>query len=463
VVKKISYTAFIVAVACTLIYATPESVSYFGGSGDDDIRSAVFAPQGDIILAGKSTSPSLANTKGEVLEDGDGFIARISSDGTQLIWLVRLGIVEKVKCDDEGTIFAQVGSTVKVISSDGSKILRTIDGFESKIVSIDLSPDGTMAVLAGGKVHSVNADGSIVWTRNVGRSHPLDVAINPTNNEIWVGGDQNTNTGREPWRSPFLFQYDAETGENKAMVWDWPGPATRENGRTLMADSFVRFLKFDRSGTLWIGAGSDGGNTVLMKEPDNLDVAQDGLEGSCFSGACFGYKGAKKTGLFARMTADGTDMERASWVVPYVNIAPGEHVDPPCGCKGGDFNGSGVNPGSFAVSAVLPIDNGVIVLGNPWGDAPVTENGFYYNTVYPGGGIGWMGVFSEDLSSISQASMLPGTRDAFGDWQDGTVLIAGKSQDFSSVTLDDAEKNWHIELPTEKSSLQPQFVHLQNR
>ena len=452
------HALFIAAVLCANARADVSMISYFGGSGDDEVKGAAFMSNGDIVIGGTSTSSSIAATQGTKLADGNGFVARLDREGTAVKWLVRLASVKKVETGPQDAVYVMLDKSVSVLASDGSKFVREGSDLGATTVTMDAAADGSIAVLAGGNAIFLKPDGTEKWRKAVGRSHPLSLAIDPATMDVWVGGDKNTNTGYEPWRSPFLFQYAASNGERKTVLWDWPGPAVRADGKQLQADSFIRFLQFSADGRLWVGAGSDGGNTVLTKKPDNLDQAQDALSGSCFSGPCFGYKGAKKTGKFGRMNASITDFERASWVVPYGGMDPGAHLDPPCGCKGGNFQGTGVNPGSFAVSAMLPIADSVIILGNPWGKGPATKDGWFYNTVYPGGGIGWMAVFSNDLKQITQASMIPGTRNAIGAYRGGRLLVAGKAADFSGATIDPAEKDWHVSLPASQGAIQKQYA-----
>jgi hypothetical protein len=439
------------------VFADVSMVTYIGGSGDDEIVSSGFASDGSIIIGGLSTSESVTGADEVRLGEGSGFVAKLDAGGSSVEWVTRLPEVKEIVVDAGDAVHVLLDRSVAVIKPDGSGYLRQGDDLGSGTVDMDIAPDGSMAVLTGGKVHFLEPGGTERWNKDVGRSHLLCVAIDPVSKNIWVGGDKNTNTGHEPWRSPFLFEYEASSGSRLTQLWDWPGPAVRADGKQLQADSFIRFLKFSPDGRLWIGAGSDGGNSVLRKEPGDLDQDQDALSGTCFSGPCFGYKGAKKTGMFGRMKSPATDLEYASWVIPYVGMDPGSHLDPPCGCKGNNFNGSGVNPGSFAVSAILPTESGVIVLGNPWGNGPSTEDGWYYNTIYPGGGIGWMGVFSEDLTGITEASMIPGTKNAHGGYRNGLVCIVGKTVDRSDFTPDPAEQDWHVALPVTDGAVQNEY------
>ncbi len=451
------FAFFATLIFSQMVLAEVTLVSYFGGTGNDEVLSAVFAEDGSIILGGTSTSPTLAGIAGTQLAPGDGFVAKLDKTGSTLLWLVRLDPVKQVQAGPGGQVYALTTRALSVVGADGSALARTGIDLGAETVAMDVTLDGRAAVLTKTKAFFFEPNGSERWNVTVGRSHLLAIALDPMSSEVSVGGDQNTNTGFEPYRSPFLYRYLGATGERTAILWNYPGSAVRADGKNLQADSFISFLKYSSSGRLWMGAGSDGGNTILTKKADDLDANQPALAGTCFAGPCFGYKGAKKTGMFALMNTERTDMERASWVIPYLGLNPAGRIDPPCGCKGGNFQGTGVNPGSFSVSALIPFEAGVIVLGNPWGKASTTPNGWFYNTVYGGGGIGWMGVFTQDLTQITKASMIPGTRSAHGDYHQGRILVAGKAADFSAANLDPAEAKWDVSLPASATALQKNF------
>lgn len=434
--------------------------SYLGGAGNDEVTGAAFTSSGSIIVVGVSDSAEIAGTAGTELEAGDGFVAELDATGQNVQWLVRLGEVFEVAVDEADGIYLRQTNRVAKLAADGQSFVWEGPDLGSETVDMNVTASGNLAVLAGGTAFSFETDGTTErWSKDVGRAHPAAIAVDPATGDVWVSGDTNTNTGFEPWRSPFIFRYAAADGERLLTLYDWPGPAVREDGKMLQADSFVTHLSFAPDGRLWLGAGSDGGNTVMRKEPGDLDEDQDALSGGCFPDPCFGYKGAKKTGLFARMNEDQTDLAAASWVIPYVGTPAGSHHTPACGCKGGNFmDGSGVNPGSFSTTEVLPIDGKVIVVGNPWGLAPATEDGWFYDTVYPGGGIAWVGVFSNDLASIEQASMIPGTRQGRAAYRGGRLIVAGRAFDPAGVEPAPEEADWHVGLPTDEASLQKTFA-----
>ena len=65
--------------------------TYLGGDVTDKIRNVVLASNGDVVVAGYTDSESFPTTPGAYLTGGgspsfDGFVTRLSSDGTRLVW-----------------------------------------------------------------------------------------------------------------------------------------------------------------------------------------------------------------------------------------------------------------------------------------------------------------------------------------------------------------------------------------
>jgi hypothetical protein len=74
--------------------------TYFGGAGDDIVNAIKLDPDGNIVAVGTSHSTDLSTTDnafqpnyngGTAFGSGDGFIAKISSDGTQLLYCSYFG------------------------------------------------------------------------------------------------------------------------------------------------------------------------------------------------------------------------------------------------------------------------------------------------------------------------------------------------------------------------------------
>ena len=98
--------------------------SYFGGIGEDFINAVALEPDGNIVIAGETRSVDLPTTDNAFQRDyaggtafgfGDGFIARISADGSQLLYCSYFGgsqddSIGGLAFDSEGNLFL-VGRT----------------------------------------------------------------------------------------------------------------------------------------------------------------------------------------------------------------------------------------------------------------------------------------------------------------------------------------------------------------
>lgn len=90
----LSFCAFASAQEQMLLWST-----YLGGSGDDRIHRVTQAANGDWLIVGNTTSPTIADTVPTLIGEDDpsrlsqfgGFIARLSDDGQTLHWVRRFG------------------------------------------------------------------------------------------------------------------------------------------------------------------------------------------------------------------------------------------------------------------------------------------------------------------------------------------------------------------------------------
>jgi hypothetical protein len=416
--------------------------SFVGGSGDDAIRSGFFLSDGRIVLAGTSTSTQLRAGE-QRLEMGNGFVWVLDRTGTTVEWAARGAPVAAVAEAPMGLAVAS-GRTVRGLSLGSRSFTWTSPDLGGDISRLTAVAGGFVG-LAGGNVFSIDTQGVRRWSTPVGKTRATALAADAT--YAYVGGDQNTNTGFEPYRSPYVFRYLLTTGAADAnwRMYNWTGPDVRANGRMLQADSFVNHLQVDDTGRLWMCAGSDGGNTVLARLVRDLNQAQTALAGACYDGPCFGYQGAKKTGMFARVQPGG-ELDRASWVIPYVN-PPQRRNTPACGCKGG-FG----SPNSITITSLeFPDAARVVAIGATSYRPPETTNAWFYDTVYQLGMV-WVGVFDRDLRQIEMATLIPGTRASTGsDYQAGRLLVFGSTTDTSTLMPGPTETGWSTNLPVARA------------
>lgn len=192
---------------------------------------------------------------------GGAYIARLRPNG-QVEWIVvfentRLG-PSQLMLDGAGNIYADVGGLYQIASRGGSTML------------ID---ERTGTGQAGWR--AVDRDGM-----------------------LYFGGDRNTKTGYQPWRQPYLYQFDSAGHKQRTLYeFDPHECACGGAGNGLCSDSSIALMTFDRRGD-WVMIGkSDGGNSVLGVQPDDW------------------HKPAPQSGF--GMTAAGAHVLRLSHIIRY--------------------------------------------------------------------------------------------------------------------------------------------------
>ncbi len=122
------------------------------------------------------------------------------------------------------------------------------------------------------RVLRILADGSEIQDvmHRAGGGRGRFLGVHPRDGTLLFGGDQHMGTGREPWRKPILLTYTPE-GELLSRVYDWDGPLVGHDRFRLVSDSAIRQAAFFPDGRIVVMAWSDGGNSVLTRNPVDLE------------------------------------------------------------------------------------------------------------------------------------------------------------------------------------------------
>jgi len=94
-------------------------------------------------------------------------------------------------------------------------------------------------------------------------------AVNPVDGTIARCGEHHWSTGREPYRCPTLNIYKPD-GSLLYQLYDWGGPFVGLNNLRLVSDTAIRGVTYDAQGNLLFHAWSDGGNSVALREPNDI-------------------------------------------------------------------------------------------------------------------------------------------------------------------------------------------------
>ncbi len=207
------------------------------------ITSVAIGKDGGIYIAGRA-GDGIANVGGAIEEwsagagadrkDGScdhAFIARLAADGSKVDWARHsrgLSDAPQVALQDDGTI--RYSSQAVWSLDSGGKLLKTI-------------------IVPGGVKKTTS--------------------VSPTDGSMIVAGEHHWPTGREPWRCPIVNVHNPD-GQLRYQLYDWGGPYVGLDNLRQVSDSAIRFVTHDRSGNVLLYAWSDGGNSVMVAQPNDV-------------------------------------------------------------------------------------------------------------------------------------------------------------------------------------------------
>ncbi|MCM8802044.1 MAG: hypothetical protein NC827_01875 [Candidatus Omnitrophica bacterium] len=216
------------------------------------------AKDGSIYFSGKSNSlfiDYLNSNKIEIIKisppsdtspkGNDMFLGKISKDGK----------IEKVY------IFEKAEGIMPDINRVGLK--------EKPGIPFFVLSNGEVIFQVYKKIQKINIKGKL---EEIGKSDYTLLGMDEKRGYYIVGGDANTHTGREPWRCPRFFIYKLD-GQYVGSLWDWNPKLVGEDKYRLVSDSGFKFpVLVTKEGDYVVIGWSDGGNSVFLREPKDLDL-----------------------------------------------------------------------------------------------------------------------------------------------------------------------------------------------
>jgi hypothetical protein len=342
-----------------------------------------------LVVAGRSTPAFQAWAKEAALfktqppgagkTGSDVYVARITPDGkAEWVWVLEKNgdPPEQFWSDEAGAVYFDAGGMTRI------------------------SPDGKEL-----KIISAKTEGKQEYW----------VGVHPKDGSVFFGGARNTNTGREPYRQPFLYKYDP-AGEKKWTLWE-PNPkeiSSAQGAGHLESDSQVRAVEFAPNGDMLVAGWSDGGNSVFPKQATDW---RKPAAGAGFGMSSWGMKSANSLGHLMRINYESLETKAHTWWVAYV---PANFVE--------QRSRNAPNHVSLLQLKVLS-DGAVAVTGRAATGLIQTPNAFWPD---PKDGEKYGGefvtVFNEDLTQVRFSSYMPGCeRVRLGKTAKG-VLIASRSK-----------------------------------
>ncbi|MGC9453330.1 MAG: hypothetical protein ACP5HU_00555 [Phycisphaerae bacterium] len=441
------------------------TASLLGGPGTEWISAAAVLSDGTVVAGGTALGPVLEVAGSEVTavlgtdsaepvgfegddtprwdaEGGTGFVVWLSPDYQNVARAVRLpwragGVTDMVAGEDgavyitgkTGETFDSLGEAEDITPSDSvaegetwgyvARLNRSGDRIEwikrfrdaYKGPRLRMRSDGNLFVEAA-DFFVLAPDGRVVQAVEGRRTKSWYRAVDPDDLTLALGYDRNTRTGREPWRQPTLSIVGSD-GELRFDLYQWDPKLVGTDQYRLVSDSSFRrnTMYFADDGTLWAVGWSDGGNTVLERQPRDLD------EKVPFGGLGFSSWGAGVLSLSHIIQLDpetGEVLNKTLWCA----FLPNPDRDKPNSARVNVLqtaaDGSVLMAGSSAAGLIQTGDN-LLGEGTPGGN--------------------YVAILEEDLSDIRFSSALPATAEvllrdnaAGGEkWAIATGVVNGRA------------------------------------
>ncbi|MFQ6133801.1 MAG: hypothetical protein ACE5R4_17295 [Armatimonadota bacterium] len=242
--------------------------------------------------------------------------------------------------------------------------------------------DGSLALVAFNRLYTLTQDGATLEQVSSTRGGVL-LMVDPSDDSVYLGGDENTNTGREPWRRPFLTKYD-RAGEVVWEGWRWNSRTVGEDKYRLVSDSGVYGVTLSGDDEEFVWGWSDGGNSVFSRQPRSLDQPVP-MKGS-FIDSLWGANVGKFSWLMRLDREKRQVLQGGNW------------------CS---FRVDKNKPNSSAISDAVVLDDGRIAFVGSSSWAFVETPDAWVRTFPEGSGGTYFAVLSEDLRDLLFASLLP--------------------------------------------------------
>ena len=262
--------------------------------------------------------------------------------------------------------------------------------------------------------------------------------LDPGDGGYFYGGDRNTNTGKEPWRQPFLYKYDSK-GERVWKLWEWPSKGLRDGKGTddgLVSDSSIRGLKVAPNGDLIMIGWSDGGNSVFTRQPRDVEKSSGKSKGPFTT---WGMKSANSLAYLMRI--DPRTFHQKAWSY-WVTYVPDSFGSP-------KHRGA---PNFAGIEDLEILENDCVAFSGVAATGLIsTPNAFYKHKGPNKYGGSFVAVAKEDFSEMRFSSYLPGYKIAgMAPVRDGLVVVG-------TTAKDDGRTNQEPTPPPVVNAIQEEF------
>ena len=248
--------------------------------------------------------------------------------------------------------------------------------------------------------------------------------LDPGDGGYFYGGDRNTNTGKEPWRQPFLYKYN-DKGEKIWSLWGWSPKGLRDGKGTddgLVSDSSIRGVTVAPNGDLIMAGWSDGGNSVFTRQPYDVEKSSGKSRGPFTT---WGMRNANSLAYLLRI--DPKTFHQKAWSY-WVSYVPDTFADR-------RYRGA---PNAASIKDLEILENDLVAFNGGAATGLIsTPNAFYKHKGPNKYGGSFVAVAKEDFSELRFSSYLPGYKvTGMAPVKDGLVVVGTTAKDDGKTNQD---------------------------
>ncbi|MEO0897062.1 MAG: PKD domain-containing protein [Bacteroidota bacterium] len=293
-----SFTSFLQGSQCGIIAKYDPSLTSltwataFGGNGVDAIHTIKTDPDGNVILAGGTSSTNITATGGQLYSAGgtDGFVAKITAAGNSLIACTHLGTssydqVYVMDIDDEGNIYVagQSEGTIPVVNPPSGVVYENFGAHQFvRKFSSDLN--------------------QVIYSTNIGSTGASSPNISPTAmlvdicQNVYVSGwggatNQQGNTNGMP-TTPDAIQASTDGSDIYLFVLDRDAQQLKygtylggngEGGPFFLTGEHVDggTSRFDKNGVIYHAVCAQCGNSANFPTTAGVYAPDNGYPNNC--------------------------------------------------------------------------------------------------------------------------------------------------------------------------------------
>ncbi|MEM1312236.1 MAG: hypothetical protein AAGF07_02115 [Patescibacteria group bacterium] len=258
-----------------------DSASYLlsnSGLSEDPTSIAMQDNGGLLVSANFANSSSIPDTINQVnlldaTNESAGKIVKLNNNGSEIASVINLGnTVDQIEVTPDNSIVAIGDFGLALINPEGTQITwsKPLTAWR-KARRVSVSNDGKIASLDFKTVQTWNPDGTQIGADIVlTDSYAEDIALDGTNNKIYIGGFNNARRNNVPVQISYIYSYDFNSGTKLNTTWNY----NPENLGKDMADTRIYRVALNTDGSRLYATGeSAGGNTIYRWNGKDLNTS----------------------------------------------------------------------------------------------------------------------------------------------------------------------------------------------